>query len=130
MDLDLSLLRTPELDERAKVRMFRNSDLEAQTPPGWTEAACRGILVPCHGWTGSTIISSSGNLYGRIHGVYKQPNSWLVHRLSYLLFVGDLDPKQTIDHLCMFTLCWRPEHLEQVTQTENQRRAEGGGSTP
>jgi hypothetical protein len=45
-----------------------------------------------------------------------------IHRLSYAEFVGDLDPELTIDHLCENKACWRPDHLEQVTNAENKKR--------
>ncbi|WP_405965909.1 HNH endonuclease signature motif containing protein [Streptomyces sp. NBC_00723] len=47
----------------------------------------------------------------------------LAHRVSYRLSVGEI-PTATphIDHLCRNTNCVNPDHLEPVTQTENNRR--------
>jgi len=45
------------------------------------------------------------------------------HRLSYEHFVGPFDLKLQIDHLCHFTSCVNPDHLEPVTNFENTRRA-------
>ncbi len=44
------------------------------------------------------------------------------HRLSYLLFNGELNSRLVIDHLCRNKACVNPEHLEQVTQKENVYR--------
>lgn len=46
----------------------------------------------------------------------------LVHRLFYAVLVGDIEPGMHIDHLCRNRLCCNPDHLEQVTQRENDRR--------
>lgn len=48
------------------------------------------------------------------------------HRVSYMLYKGNLDDTLVIDHLCRNTLCVNPDHLEQVTQSENVRRGNAG----
>jgi len=45
------------------------------------------------------------------------------HRFSFELSGGVLDDDLHIDHLCVVPLCVNPDHLEQVTPLENQRRA-------
>lgn len=76
-------------------------------------------IVPggCWGWKGR--VSDNGYTYyrSREHGVYHG------HRMSYLLFVGPLDPDKEIDHLCRNKGCVNPDHLEQVTASTNLRRA-------
>lgn len=47
---------------------------------------------------------------------------WYVHRLAYTLWRGAIPTGLVIDHLCGNTFCWRPAHLEAVTQRENTRR--------
>lgn len=47
------------------------------------------------------------------------------HRVSYLMFVGPIPPKLTIDHLCRNRACVNPEHLEAVSMRENITRGEG-----
>ena len=47
------------------------------------------------------------------------------HRLSYQWAVGPIPDGLTIDHLCRVTRCVRPDHLEAVTQGENDRRGHG-----
>lgn len=46
----------------------------------------------------------------------------LAHRVAYETQVGPIGPDYTIDHLCRNPRCLNPEHLEQVTRTENLYR--------
>jgi hypothetical protein len=71
---------------------------------------------PCWGWEGST----NGVGYGVIsfHGV-----RWYTHRLSYTVCRHPIPAGLVLDHLCGFTLCFRPDHLEPVTHLVNLRRA-------
>ena len=46
-----------------------------------------------------------------------------VHRVSYSLFVGPIPEGLQIDHLCSNKRCLQPDHLEPVTRSENQLRA-------
>jgi hypothetical protein len=71
----------------------------------------------CLVWTGA---SSKGYGQAGLEG-----RTWRIHRLSYVLFVGALDPALEIDHLCRNTLCVNPEHLEQVTTRTNLLRGDG-----
>lgn len=49
---------------------------------------------------------------------------FLVHRLSYFMFKGNLPPfpERELDHLCRNRQCVNPYHLEIVTRKENQLR--------
>lgn len=49
-------------------------------------------------------------------------NVWYAHRLSFLLYNGEIPKEYEIDHLCHNTNCINPEHLEAVTKIENLRR--------
>ena len=44
------------------------------------------------------------------------------HRVSYELLVGPIPEGLHMDHLCCVRDCVNPDHLEPVTQAENNRR--------
>jgi len=46
-----------------------------------------------------------------------------IHRIFYEYYVKPIEEGMVIDHLCRNTLCVKPEHLEQVTNSENAKRA-------
>lgn len=61
---------------------------------------------------------------GRTHngyGCFPEPggNTKWAHRVSYALFVGPISGGMHIDHTCRNRKCVRPDHLQQVTPTEN-----------
>jgi hypothetical protein len=63
--------------------------------------------------------------YGR---VTVAPKQWeYVHRLVYLALVGEI-PDETLDHLCLNTLCVNPDHLEPVSREEHARRQQRHGT--
>lgn len=84
-------------------------------------------VTGCWLWTGCT----NDDLYGVFTitlepGVYRTVR---VHRHAWLLLVGPIKPRLTLDHLippdgpCTSRLCVNPAHLEPVTRAENARRA-------
>lgn len=53
----------------------------------------------------------------------------LAHRYSYEVHVGPIpEDRPHLDHLCSIRACINPEHLEPVTQAENNRRVYERGS--
>ena len=60
------------------------------------------------------------------YGAYKQSTA---HRVAYRAYVGPVDPALTIDHLCKNKSCVNPQHLEQTTNHENQRRSDRATQT-
>lgn len=54
------------------------------------------------------------------YGTYSIKGSdYQAHRVSYSLFVGEINPKFVIDHKCKNKRCVNPDHLRQVTQKVN-----------
>ena len=49
----------------------------------------------------------------------------LVHRYAYEYYNGPINPGMQIDHICFNRLCVNPDHLEEVTSQENNRRRRG-----
>lgn len=54
----------------------------------------------------------------------------LPHRLFYKEFVDELIDGLTLDHLCNHRSCVNPQHLEQVTQSVNAKRAKKDSFNP
>lgn len=48
---------------------------------------------------------------------------YLAHRVAYWISRGEITDGLHVDHLCSNPLCVNPDHLETVTQTENNRRS-------
>lgn len=45
------------------------------------------------------------------------------HRISYLVYKGNIAPGKEIDHLCRNSSCVHPDHLEAVTHAVNMARS-------
>lgn len=70
----------------------------------------------CWRWTGARNPEGYGQIY---LGQYrKQP----AHRFAYEMLLGPIPEGLVLDHLCRYTSCVNPEHLEPVTMAENIRR--------
>jgi hypothetical protein len=50
------------------------------------------------------------------------------HRVAYEEFVGAIPPGLDLDHLCRNRICVRPDHLEPVSRSENNRRGLSGAN--
>lgn len=73
-------------------------------------------ITQCWNWQGAKI----NGKYGTVGINYRK---MLAHRQSYIDFIGDIPPGMHLDHLCGNPGCVNPQHLEPVTQAENNRRA-------
>lgn len=69
----------------------------------------------CWNWDGN--ISNGGYARSTINSHF-----WLVHRLTYSLYKGNISRGRHIDHLCRNRKCVNPEHLEEVSVIENMLR--------
>lgn len=76
----------------------------------------------CWLWTGA-LVTGYGSFGGR-----SKPGP--AHRWSYEHFVGPIPEGLWVDHLCRVRNCVRPDHLEPVTPSENQRRRHAARPDP
>ncbi len=73
------------------------------------------VFGECWTWVGS-----AANGYGRFGIGYK---GHLAHRVSYILFNGEIPCGLVLDHTCRNRLCVNPSHLKAVTVRENNSLA-------
>jgi len=73
---------------------------------------------PCWRWTAFT---HQG--YGKC--AVPELGEQLAHRVSYIVFRGEIPEGLTLDHLCRNRWCVNPWHLEPVSNVENVMRGEG-----
>lgn len=72
----------------------------------------------CWNWLGA----QKGKGYGKFH-MKGTVSGVSAHRFSYEYHKKKIEPGLQIDHLCRNKLCVNPDHLEEVTNRENQLRA-------
>lgn len=77
-------------------------------------------LDGCWLWTGA---GAPG--YGRVN---VGGRTRLAHRIAYEHWNGPIPEGFHVDHRCRVRACVCPDHLEAVTQAENNRRAPNGGT--
>lgn len=70
----------------------------------------------CWTWTGA--VNSRGYGVIKVNGRLK-----LVHRLSYLAFIGEIPKGITVHHTCNNTRCIHPDHLESLCRGDNTAEA-------
>lgn len=70
----------------------------------------------CWGWRGHRQPNGYGQFSENQRVIY-------AHRWAYEHFIGPIPAGLHIDHLCNNPSCVKPDHLEPVTQAENNRRA-------
>lgn len=99
-----------------KTRFWSYIDKDGPFPHPETLAFERGITSPCWLWTGQVDKDGYGKM--KIKGKTARVH-WYSLELAGIARIPGLMP----DHLCRVVACQNPEHLEQVTNTENQRRS-------
>lgn len=75
----------------------------------------------CWDWTGALFDTGYG-------AVRYEGETCYVHRVVFEHFNGKMDEGLCIDHLCRNRKCANPEHLEAVTQRENNLRGESNAA--
>lgn len=76
-------------------------------------------IIPITGcWMWMGVIGTTGYGWLKLGGIKYQ-----AHRKSYEVFRGPIASDLCLDHLCRHRWCVNPDHLEQVTNRENIRRA-------
>lgn len=97
---------------------LRRTGTTAERPTLRQRLETKFIVTPgCWLWLGTKTRTG----YGQI-GISRSRMDY-AHRVSYRLYVGPIPDGLHIDHLCRNTSCVNPDHLEPVTQSENNRRA-------
>jgi hypothetical protein len=73
------------------------------------------VKVGCWNWTGAVTSAGYGNFW--------DGNKYVgAHRFGYLLWKGDIEHGNHLDHLCRNRLCINPSHLEVVSCRTNVLR--------
>lgn len=84
----------------------------------YSKVAVPGTPNGCWEWTGAKDKTGYGRF--KING-----KAEMSHRVSHMIFIGDIPEGYDIDHLCRNTGCVNPEHIEAVTRQENYLRGLG-----
>jgi hypothetical protein len=75
-------------------------------------------------WCGCWLWTAAVDDHHRVHygmfGIGRKV--YKAHRLAWWIYRGEIPTGLHIDHKCNVSLCVNPEHLEPVTQEENNRR--------
>ena len=77
----------------------------------------------CWLWTACRIPDGYGLFWDGTYRLNRSPRFVLAHRFAYEAAVGPIPNGLEMDHLCRNRLCVRPDHLEPVTRSTNQKRS-------
>lgn len=72
-------------------------------------------------------LKSGYGILNRYHRELGRSKSSLAHRYVYEAATGPIPTGAEIDHLCRNKPCWRPDHLQAVTKSQNLLRGEHPG---
>ena len=98
--------RTEATDAAARDAIRRHSSVEGE----------------CWIWQGSRNRGGYGNLSANL-GDGDRPH--LAHRVSYVVFVGEIGDGKQIDHRCRVRACVNPAHLRPCVSGENMENRSG-----
>jgi len=82
------------------------------------------VVEDCWLWTGASSAGASGDRYGSV--VYEQ-KPWLVHRLVWTAFEGEIPEGLIIGHYCNTKKCCNLSHLYLCTVSQNFKDAWADG---
>lgn len=87
----------------------------------WARIVEESLKLPngCWEWTGARWGGGNKRKYGTLQYKGRQRSA---HVVSYLIFKGKYPKGMDIEHICQFSLCVNPEHLQPATRLQNIRR--------
>jgi hypothetical protein len=107
----------PDCPQELVRRM--GADVLAKVERRWPKQ--RHELGPCLVWTGPKGPDAETGPYGRIYDPAIGKTDY-VHRVVWRRCFGPIPRGKDVDHVCLVTLCERPDHLQLLTKPENTRR--------
>jgi hypothetical protein len=104
--------------------MTTGKDGDANDLPEFFASRITVLGNGCWQWTGSISGANKTRVPGPGYGSIRLPNGHRTgaHRAVFEILVGPIPEGTELDHLCRFTLCVNPAHLEPVTHKINMRR--------
>ena len=75
--------------------------------------------TPCWIWTGGVDKSGYGRIHVKRHCEKASGRNFFVHRLSYMIHRGYIEPEEFILHQCHVRLCCNPEHFKLGDHNDN-----------
>jgi hypothetical protein len=99
---------------------IKHADISTEVRVRFIEKFAYGGDLNCWEWLGAKTPQGYGSFRLSAYG------ATTAQRASYAIFIGDLAPGLTVDHLCGNPGCVNPAHLEAVTHQVNLRRGRKG----